>query len=185
MGASNFEMLRRIQLLQERLAETDRRFAALRGGASIDRLDLFGRAVPPEQRLRRAARFDPEGAAAGTPAASHGSEIAPRPPSRASGGALEGAGPSQSLQRGPAMVPDSSIAATHAAAVSMMLAGDLVVTVLGMRGLPGALRGRCTCHAPARGVQLYPHLVAYWACETRPHQSCQCSNPCGKPASTI
>lgn len=144
MGASNFEMLRRIQLLQERLSETDRRFAALRGGASIDRLDLFGRAVPTEQRLQRAPRVDSEPVVAGTPAASHGSEIAPRPPSRASG--ADAAGASQSLQhKGAAAMPDGTIAAAHAAAVSMMLAGDLVVTVLGMRGLPGAPRA-CIVH---------------------------------------
>jgi hypothetical protein len=128
------ETLRRVHAIEERLVTTNQRFAALRGGAGMSRLDLFGAAVDP---VRSAARSAAMPQTEGTP----GNLIHPlgrtfsavwegTPLANTRGGDVYGEG---SFRVRPGAVANGAIGS----AVAMMVAGDLMVTVHGLNGVHG------------------------------------------------
>lgn len=191
MATGVVEMCHRILQLQSRLEETDRRFVALRGSPTMDQLDLFGRAI--QKRGRESAGVGLEGGAGQAASSclpdagdadvrrlSSGGE-----PWWASGGAAPAANtdtqPATSIERAATAAgwraaslsqgPGGSrcvarpLSDATARAVSLMLAGDVMVTVLAMRGLP---QGMKSCNPMVRlriGAQVQQTSVR-WATYT-------------------
>lgn len=113
---------RRVRKLEQQLSVANQRFVALRGGGGISRIDLFGSAVPRETVTETSV--GPSGSTAALPHATEG----PRTLSVAASGRLR----QRSLASGaPVVAP--------AAAVIMMIAGDLTVSVVNASGVHGNL----------------------------------------------
>jgi hypothetical protein len=122
---STGELIRQTHLLQRRLHATDLRFAALRGGATMERLDIFGQA---EQHLQR---FQTEPRNTATAAQPRLPRIQSMTLHQPLGGHNEVVPWQQQLGL---LDPTQEGSPQTAAAVSMMLAGDLKVTILDVRG---------------------------------------------------
>jgi hypothetical protein len=127
---STAELIRQTHFLQERLHATDRRFAALRGASGIGCLNVFGQT---EQRL---ARLPAERRATCDAAVLPRQPSVSTPPSAAtSGPPLRVQNEVRPWQQHLGLLDPSEPGSTKtAAAVSLMLAGDLKVTVLEVRG---------------------------------------------------
>eukprot|EP00892_Ulva_mutabilis_P007162 jgi/Ulvmu1/4818/UM020_0103.1 len=113
---------RRVRSIEQQLSVANQRFVALRGGAGISRIDLFGSAVPRE--IMTDVPAGPSASAVVMPTATEGS----RNMSVAASGRLR----QRSLNSGAPV-------AAPATAVVMMLAGDLTVSVVGVSGARGNL----------------------------------------------
>jgi len=113
---------RRVRHLEQQLSVANQRFVALRGGGGISRIDLFGSAVPREPVTETSV--GPSGSTAALPPPPEG----PRTLSVAASGRLR----QRSLASGaPVVAP--------AAAVVIMIAGDLTVSVVNASGAHGNL----------------------------------------------
>lgn len=113
---------RRVRSIEQQLSVANQRFVALRGGAGISRIDLFGSAVPREI-ITDAPAVASTSAAAMAPAPDYARGL-----SVAASGRLR----QRSLQSGAPV-------AAPATAVIMMLAGELTVSVVKASGAHGNL----------------------------------------------
>lgn len=113
---------RRVRSVEQQLSVANQRFVALRGGAGISRIDLFGSAVPREI-MADALAGPSTSAAAMQPGPDAGRNL-----SVAASGRLR----QRSLNSGAPV-------AAPATAVVMMLAGDLTVSVVNASGARGNL----------------------------------------------
>lgn len=133
---------RRVRSAEQQLSVANQRFVALRGGNGISRIDLFGSAVPREVITESPAGPTSSAAALLQPPHTH---EGPRPLSVAASGRLR----QRSLASGaPVVAP--------AAAVVMMLAGDMTVSVMSASGA----RGNLLVRLQADGQQ--QHTTVVW-----------------------
>lgn len=114
---------RRVRTIEQQLSIANQRFAALRGGAGLSRLDLFGSAVPREVMADTLAR--PSSSASALP-----------PPVPDAQRALSVAPSGRLRQR---TTGSGSAVTAPVAAVVMMLAGELTVSVVTASGVNGNL----------------------------------------------
>jgi hypothetical protein len=136
MGAGVLETFTRVQQLQRRLDDTNRRFAALRGAAGSDALDMFGRAVPPQAHQYAGADSGRlPGAPPGWSAPIADDAASQSVATGGNGGEGDGTAAAAALARVAAGPNGGRLDGATASAVSMMLAGDVTVTVLGLRGV--------------------------------------------------